>query len=336
MIQNFLKSTPPSLGRDREGDLLIIKKCDQIHGQKSLPLILMITDEHISLHTILVEEDWKAQKLLHEQHVDELIGDYLKARSAHKKQPVMDFLFEYYAFRPSALRRWSPGIGIGLEFSNIEELPELSEFKIEDGVAFLNSSLFPEKRLKSTQWILHMLKNTQSKRPAFGCFGMHEWAMVYKAEKPRHDQVPLRMEPEKLATFVESRPLVCTHFDAYRFFTQEAVPINKFKLSRDTFADTEQPGCIHSNMDLYKWAHKLYPWIGSDLILKAFELALEARTIDMKASPYDLADHGLEPIKIETEAGRIEYVKAQETIFEKGIPVRQKLIGEIEGLLNPH
>lgn len=297
---------------------------------KSLPLSPMITQSHIALKEILPEDEWKARKSGHEQRVDELIGDYLKARSAHKKQPVMDFLFEYYAFRPSALRRWSPGLGTGLEVTIPEDLPELSELVIEDSIAFLNPDLFPEKRIKSTRWILEMLQNTQDKKPMFGCFGMHEWAMVYKAEKPRHDQVPLRMEPDELANFVDSRPLVCTHFDAYRFFTPEAVPMNKFELSRQEFADTEQPGCIHSNMDLYKWAHKLYPWIGSGLILEAFELALEARTIDMMASPYDLKEHGLEPIKIETEIGRLEYAKAQEAIFEKGIPVRKKLIGEIE------
>ena len=294
----------------------------------------MITQEHIAVKTILPESEWKARKANHEQRVDELIDDYLKARSAHKKQPVMDFLFEYYAFRPSALRRWSPGLGVGLEVSEPNDLPELSELIIEDGVAFLNPGLFPEKRIKSTRWILVMLQNTKDKKPMFGCFGMHEWAMVYKAEKPRHDQVPMRMEPEELANFVDSRPLVCTHFDAYRFFTPEAVPMNKFELSRQEFANTEQPGCIHSNMDLYKWAHKLYPWIGSDLILEAFELACEARTIDMMASPYDLLDHGLEPIRIETEQGRKEYLKHQEAIFEKGKPVRYELVREITNLLS--
>ncbi len=293
----------------------------------------MITKSHIALDQVLPTDEWEARKSDHEQRVDELISEYLKARSAHKKQPVMDFLFEYYAFRPSALRRWSPGLGTGLEVTNKDDLPELSELAIEDGVAFLNPEFFPEKRIKSTRWILEMLQNTQDKKPMFGCFGMHEWAMVYKAEKPRHDQIPLRMEPEELAEFVESRPLVCTHFDAYRFFTPEAVPMNKFELSRQEFANTEQPGCIHSNMDLYKWAHKLYPWIGSDLILEAFELALEARTIDMMASPYDLVEHGLEPILIETESGRKEYLKTQEDIFEKGKPVRERLIREIGQLM---
>ena len=281
----------------------------------------------------LSESDWKVRKTVHEQRVDVLIEDYLKARSAHKKQPVMDFLFEYYAFRPSALRRWSPGLGVGLEVGNSNGMPELSELKIEDGVAFLDLELFPEKRINSTKWILEMLQNTQNKKPMVGCFGMHEWAMVYKASTPRHDLVPLRMEPDELVAFVESRPLICTHFDAYRFFTPEAAPMNKFELSRQTFADTEQPGCIHSNIDLYKWAHKLYPWIGSDIILEAFELACEARTIDMQAGPYDLVSHGLEPIKIETEAGRLEYTRAQEAIFEKGKPVREKVIKEITKIL---
>ncbi|RNC86159.1 MAG: 3-methyladenine DNA glycosylase [Balneola sp.] len=284
------------------------------------------------MHTILPEQVWKNLKRVHEDRVDFLIKDYLKARSSGKKQPVMDFLFEYYAFRPSALRRWSPGIGVALEVSDPEQLPELSELHIEDGIAYLNPELFPEKRRKSAKWIAQLLENTQNKRPSFGCFGMHEWAMVYRAESPRHQQVPLRMSPEQLTEFVESRPLVCTHFDAYRFFTPKAVPMNKFKLSREVFADMEQPGCIHSNMDLYKWAFKLYPWMSSDIILEAFELACEAREIDMKASPYDLRKDGLEPIKIETEEGRLEYIQAQETIFERGEKIRVKLLLGLQNL----
>lgn len=288
---------------------------------------------HIDFKQILSEKTWKNRQAQHEQKVDALVGNYLIERSQHKKNPVMDFLFQYYAFRPSMLKRWSPGFGTFLEFTNESELPEFEELKIEDSVALIGQDTFPERRIRSTNWILEMLKSTRERRPSFGCFGMHEWAMVYKAEKPRHDQVPLRMEPEELATFVESRPLLCTHFDAFRFFTEPAQPMNKFKLSREKFDESEQPGCIHSNMDLYKWAFKLYPWISSDLILEAFELAVEARTIDMKASPYDLENYGLEPIKIETELGRKEYKELQEAIFEKGKPVREKIIQEYEVFL---
>lgn len=292
--------------------------------------------EVLDLHTEipLSEETWKKAKSSHEQRVDQLLEEYLEARSRQEKNPVMDFLFEYYAFRPSNLRKWSPGIGVNLSFSDFHTLPEISEITIDGEIAFVDPSLFPEKRISSLQWMLKMLKNTQQSRPSFGCFGMHEWAMVYKTKNPRHNQLPMRMEPDELAEFVESRPLLCTHFDAFRFFTKPAKPMNRFKLSREKFHETEQPGCIHSNMDLYKWAFKMYPWIPSSLILKAFELAVEARHIDMQASPYDLKEQGLEPIKIETDTGRKEYKQKQEMIFEKGFPVREKIIQHMQELLS--
>ncbi|WP_290875366.1 3-methyladenine DNA glycosylase [Gracilimonas sp.] len=294
---------------------------------------MLIETQSIEIKKTIPEAEWKVKQSAHEQRVDEILNDYLQARSRQEKNPVMDFLFEYYAFRPANLRKWSPGIGVELEYSNFDQLPEISEFSVRENSAFVDPVFFPKKRISSLKWMLQMLKNTQSSRPSFGCFGMHEWAMVYKTDKPRHNQVPLRMEPEKLAEFVESRPLLCTHYDAFRFFTKPAQPMNRFELSREKFHETEQPGCIHSNMDLYKWAFKIYPFISSNLILEAFELAVKARRIDMQASPYDLRNQGLQPIKIETESGRKEYKKKQEMIFEKGFPIRNEVIKALKKIL---
>ena len=277
------------------------------------------------------EPNWKSRVRHNEQRISELIDDYLDRRQQQEKDPVVDFLFEYYAFRPSHLKRWSPGFGRLLEGDDFNEL-ELSELRITAKGAFLNPDLFPDNRKSAVRWILSVLENSADSKPSFGCFGMHEWAMVYKADQVRHNQLSLRMPKKELAEFVESRPLVCTHFDAFRFFMEEARPMNKHQLKREHFKKMEQPGCIHTNMDLYKWAFKMYPWIGSDLIREAFELALEARFIDMKASPYDLRHRGLEPIKIETDEGRLEYVERQKDIFEKGQPVRKKLIEEYRQL----
>jgi hypothetical protein len=286
------------------------------------------------IKSTLPKVTWLSHAENHSKNIGFVIDKYLVKRSQGLKQPVMDFLFEYYPFRPSWLKKWSPGLGVALELENPSELPNLKGLIIGDGVAYLDPFAIPEKRKKSFEWILHLLKNTREKRPSFGCFGMHEWAMVYKSEAIRHSQVPLRMEPQELAEFVESRPLVCTHFDAFRFFTPEAIPLNKNQLSRETFVEMEQPGCIHSNMDLYKWAFKGFPWVSSDTVFAAFKLACEAREIDMKASPYDLRSQGLEPIKIETVEGRAEYLEAQQSIFEKGIPVREKLIEEFEMIVS--
>ena len=285
---------------------------------------------------ILPEEVWQARQQHHEEAISGLIDDYLDAREQQQKDPILDFLFEYYSFRRSHLKSWSPGVGVGLKVDagHRSNLPRLDGLTVRDDLAFLDSEQFPEKRVSSITWILDLLQQTQNRPPAFNCFGMHEWAMVYRAEKVRHPYLPMRFPPEQIAEIVESRPLLCTHYDAYRFFTKQAAPMNRFELSRAQFPNTEQPGCIHSNMDLYKWAFKYFPWISSDVIREAFLLALEARTVDMQASPYDLAGLGYEPITVETPEGRKMYVKRQMDLHEKGKVIRQKLIAEYQRLVN--
>jgi hypothetical protein len=280
----------------------------------------------------LTPDEWQQQKANHRRQISNLIDDYLDRRSHQHKDPVMDFLFEYYAFRPSHLKRWSPGFGTLLieGKSGNWRFEEMESIK---GDCFLNIAHFPEERISSLKWILDVLQQSANRKPSFGCFGMHEWAMVYKADNVRHDHLSLRMDKQELAEFVESRPLVCTHFDAFRFFTDEAKPQNKFDLKRDNFAEMEQPGCLHTNMDLYKWAFKMYPWISSNTIRRTFKLAVETRYVDMKASPYDLRERGLEPIKIETDDGRKEYMEKQKAIFEKSQPIRRQLINEYQHLL---
>jgi hypothetical protein len=61
----------------------------------------------------------------------------------------------------------------------------------------------------------------------FTYFGLHEWAMVYRqpVEDIRHQGWELRLSPEELASFVESQPLCCSHYDAFLFFTSEAQPL---------------------------------------------------------------------------------------------------------------
>ncbi|SMO91123.1 3-methyladenine DNA glycosylase [Fodinibius sediminis] len=285
------------------------------------------------IHRQLPPKEWSQQKRHHTQKIGGVVDPYLERRSNQKKDPVMDFLFEYYAFRPSKLRSWSPGFGT-LLVDGATHNWRFEEMCSEDNHCFLDLAQFPRERISSLRWILEVLQNSANKRPSFGCFGMHEWAMVYKADRIRHQHIPLRMDKDKLAEFVESRPLVCTHFDAFRFFTDEAKPKNKFALNREKFSQMEQPGCLHTNMDLYKWAFKMFPWISSNTIRQAFELAVETRIVDMKASPYDLRKRGLEPIKIETEKGRLAYVEQQRSIFERSQPIRRQLIKEYRQLLN--
>lgn len=286
------------------------------------------------IHTTFECQKWLHHSQKHKNLLSDILDPYLDKRSRQIKDPVLDFLFEYYHFRPAQLMRWSPGIGIALDTSDAASaLPEISELTIDRNCAYLDPTSFPDNRKESAVWILELLEKSSSKKPSFGCFGMHEWAMVYKADKVRHNQLPLRMGQDELAEFVESRPIVCTHFDAFRFFTREARPMNKHDLTRQNFLQNEQAGCIHTNMDLYKWAFKMYPWISSERVREAFLLAVDARYIDMQASPYDLRSHGLEPICIETVQGRQIYLSKQKEIYEKSCPIRQKLIEEYRELI---
>jgi hypothetical protein len=128
-------------------------------------------------------------------------------------------------------------------------------------------------------------------------------------------------------------PLRCSHFDAFRFFSAEAAPRNAGAPSRATQQDWEQPGCLHANMDLYKWSYKLSPLIDSEMLLDCLELAAAAREIDMRASPYDLSGYGYTPIPVENAAGRAEYVRRQKAIATRAEPLRAGLLARCDLLL---
>ena len=140
----------------------------------------------------------------------------------------------------------------------------------------------------------------------FGCFGLHEWAMVYRLaeDETRHADWPLRLGPAGTDAVVEEHRIACSHFDAYRFFTPPARPLNTLSPGRDDRPSYEQPACLHAGMDLYKHAFRLSPMISSDLVADCFELAWDIRVMDMRAAPYDLADLGFDPVRIETPKGR--------------------------------
>jgi hypothetical protein len=165
-----------------------------------------------------------------------------------------------------------------------------------------------------------------------GCFGLHEWAMVHRADETRHDW-PLRLGGARTDEVVESHRIACSHFDAYRFFTPTAGPLNTLSPGRDDRAVYEQPGCLHATMDLYKHAFRLWPLVGSDLVADAFVLAREVREVDMRASPYDFGDLGLEPIRIETPEGKREYAAHQRTFAERAAPLRERLVERCDLLL---
>lgn len=279
------------------------------------------------------EADWQARRERHQQRLHPLVGPHVARQSRQEKHPIYDFLFEYYGFRPSWLMRWSPGLDVVLNGPSARDYLKHREYHEAEGGVALNPAELDRDRSTAARWILNLLEVTAERPPRYSCFGLHEWAMVYRLPEVRHPQLLLRMPPNELAAFVESQRLVCSHYDAFRFFTPAARPLNQLQPERVNRPELEQRGCLHANMDLYKWAHKFYPWLGSEVVADAFLLAAEIRELDMQASPYDVTSLGFAPIPIETTAGRAEYVRRQAALAEKAQVVRWRLIEAYRGLL---
>jgi len=253
-------------------------------------------------------------------------------RSRGEKDPVEDFLWEYYSLRGGRLLSWSPGIGTVLSGATPEDFPDDSGFRQAENGREVDTEQILRRRQSGIQWILSLLRQIQNRPPVFHCLGLHEWAMVYEQEDIRHPQLGLRLPHAEVRKVVDSFPLQCTHYDAFRFFSRSARPQNQTTLSPESRLRTEQPGCLHANMDLFKWCMKLQPLVSSELTLKAFRLADRAREVDMRASPYDIAKCGLKPIRIERAEGRKEYLHCQQQIADDAAPIRQELIGELESI----
>ncbi len=281
-------------------------------------------------------ERWSAVEAAHHARVDALTAGHRARRAAGESHPVEDFLFTYYHHSPAQLRRWHPGPGVRL--ARASRMPRAGwAFHVTsaDGSVGLDLPAYVEKRGSTVRFIRELLTRTTERPAQLGCFGLHEWAMVHRLgdDEIRHRGWPLRLGPAGTDAVVESHQIRCSHFDAYRFFTESAVPLNALRPTRETQVAMEQPGCLHAGMDVYKWAFKLAPAIPSELTADCFELARDIRELDMRASPYDFADLGYEPVSIETAAGKAAYVAAQREFSERSNALRHKLIHAIDLVL---
>ena len=274
---------------------------------------------------------WTHRAAAHAAKVGPWADAFVDRRSRGTKHPVHDFLFTYYSFAPGRLKQWMPAVNEALEVNDdtLASHPWLPGRwgQVENGVMSLNTGLLDHRTRDLAKFVAELCARIMGRAPRLRCFGLHEWAMVYRQtpEEVRHNAHALRMEPDDLAAFIESQSINCSHYDAYRFFTPGARPLNSLNPQLETRLDMEQGACLHANMDLYKWASKLWPWVGSDLVAETFLLALEGRDLDMRASPYDLAAMGYEPVRIETEEGRKQYQLEQQRLAERSIPVRERL-----------
>jgi hypothetical protein len=284
---------------------------------------------------VLPANSWREWQAAHEARVDALIRGHLDRARRCIAHPVEDFLFSYYSLRPGQLRRWHPGFDRALA-----DAPERADWRFHQvldrqrNVIGVDLPAFLAARGAQLRFVRRLLRATAAAPAQFGCFGLHEWAMVFQQDgEVRHPGHRLRLGAAGTDEVVRAHQIRCSHFDAFRFFTDPARPRNLLQPTLDTRIELAQPGCLHASMDIYKWAYRLLPVVPSDLVVDAFELAREIREVDMRASPYDLAELGYSPIAIETAAGKAQYVAAQRRFAEQAQVLRQRLSSALGPLM---
>lgn len=296
--------------------------------------------------------DWRERAAAHAARADALTAGRRERRSRQgAADPVDDFLYDYYSLRPGQLRRWHPGAGAVLLDAADAPHREWRWYAARepDGAVGLDVAAFVADRGRAVATSHRLLGALRGRAPHLGCFGMHEWAMVYRAgdavggpstggasPRGRRHALPLRLGQAGTDAVVEGHPLRCSHVDAFRFFTPDAVPRNSAVLTRETQAESDQPGCVHVSMDVLRHAVALGPACPGELLLDCFEAARAAREVDMRASPYDVSGPdgtGLSPIRVETRDGKVAYAAAQRELAAAAAPLRERLLRVCEEVL---
>ncbi|NMM29678.1 MAG: 3-methyladenine DNA glycosylase [Cellulomonas sp.] len=319
---------------------------------------------------------WLPLAEAHAARADALTAAHRARQAARERHPIDDFLYDYYGTKPSLLRRWHPGAGaaLGRTPDGPAEHAAWRWYATDDnGTVGLDVQALGADRGDTVRYVRMLLTATADRPARTGCLGLHEWAMVYRQDDARRRHtLPLRLGRDGTDAVVEAHPLRCSHFDAFRFFTPDAVPRNRVQLTRadqvgseqpgclhanmdllcrqtdspdqvsepepltrQTQVLYEQPGCLHANMDLTKWSMKLGPAVPGNLLLDCFELAGEIRLLDMQASPYDLSSLGERAVAIETREGKAEYVARQREFAERAAALRQRIVEVCDDVLRP-
>jgi hypothetical protein len=280
--------------------------------------------------------EWQKREAVYSSQILPWVDAFRKRHEVGQSHIVHDFLFEYYRCKRKLITDWHPPLGVIVEGAEAKKFLANSHFSQNACGVFLDTGSISEKIINRIEWIKRLIEAALKRPNQTSCFGLHEWAMLYQSDAIRHQTTPLRLSPAEIESVVASSTIRCTHFDAFRFFTEPAKPLNSLDPTRENRQYNEQFGCVHFNMDLFKWCYKLHPWISSELMLDCFFLAVQARELDMRASPYDLSKLGYSAIPIETVDGRAMYQQQQADIGNKGRRLASSLLKEIGNLTDAY
>lgn len=131
----------------------------------------------------LDESVWVQRAGAHRDRVDAFCAPHLERRRTGRAHPVWDFLFTYYSLRPRRLRCWHPGFGVVLGGAAAREYVGRAGYgEVSGGVAVTVDHL--RSRTDTVDFVAALLRATAARPARLNCFGLHEWAMVYRSPTP--------------------------------------------------------------------------------------------------------------------------------------------------------
>ena len=238
--------------------------------------------------TTLSDSEWKQRAAEHLARAERHTLAARKRRDHGESHPVEDFLFQYYPYPFALLENWHPGCGVALEWTATVESPTPTPPFSDRWYSYSCGALVADPGLLSTK------------------------------ERER-----LRWIGELLTATRSRAPNFACHglhewAMVYRGREVRHEKTTRLRLPQaeiDALVESRAICCSHHDA-----------WIGTELLLDCFELAMELRDLDMRASPYDLSDWGRQPVRIETAEGRRIYETEQRRLAEKAVPLRDRLI----------
>ena len=225
------------------------------------------------------------------------------------------------------LRRWHPGAGVELEGAAEEPARAWRWYApgpTPGSVVVDAAALECEKgdSLGMIERILHQTAQRPGASAASACTN-GPWCT---GRSKHRNPVPLRLGQDATDAVVEGNELRCTHFDAFRFFTPEAVPRNRDRPLREAQPAMEQPGRLHAGMDVYKWAVKLGPSCPARCCSTRSSSPATSAFSTCRPPPTTWR-RGRRPGAHRDAEGKAEYVRRQRAFAERSNALRGGILG---------
>ena len=113
--------------------------------------------------TVLSPVDWEQRASAHRTRADALTAGRRERAARGESHAIEDFLFEYYNAKPGQLRRWHPGIGVGLQAADAHAGQRW--YVTRDGVSSLDVATFAAERGDTALYVRRLLVATAGRAP---------------------------------------------------------------------------------------------------------------------------------------------------------------------------